>query len=161
MTRDTILMDEQADVRTMLLAFLRDGEYAAYQTEQFLKLWTKSLGLKKLPPLPAEFLLELSAVIRIAAWQRGGLTVEMQADFPPAEELLRELLERLLHRPKSFAVDPAACPAPLHGRVTRLWLRHCSWSAPAEVGVDVVVRRPHPDLLRDIFTELLRSSRAS
>lgn len=161
MTHGITLTDEQADVRMVLLAFLRDGRYAAEQTENFLKLWTKSLGLKKLPPLPAEFLLELSAVIRIAAWQRGGLTVEMQADFPPAEELLRELLERLLHQPKSFAVDPAACPAPLNGRVTRLWLRHCSWSAPAEVGADVVIRRPHPDLLRDIFTELLRNSRAS
>lgn len=160
MTHDIMLTDEQADVRMVLVAFIRDGEYAGQQTAMFLKRWSKSLGRRKLPPLPAEFLLELSAVLRVAAWQQGGLTVEMQVDFPPAEDLLRELLERLRDRPESFAVDPVACPAPLTNRVTRLWLRHCSWSAPAEVGVDVVIRRPHPDLLRDIFAELLRNFRA-
>jgi hypothetical protein len=150
MTTDSIaLIDERADVRAILTAFIRDGEFAAAQTDAFLKRWTKSLGLRKLPPLPAEFLLELSAVLRIASWQSAGLDTQMKADFPTASELLRELIERLLKRPESFAIDLKECDAPLTGRVTRLWLRHCSWSAPTEFGVDVVVRRPDRELLWD------------
>lgn len=158
-TNDVALMDERADVRAILGAFIRDGQYAAAQTAEFLKRWSKSLGRRKLPSLPAEFLLELSAVLRIAAWQNANLDVEMKADFPPASELLRELIERLLKRPESFAIHLKDGDAPLTRRVTRLWLRHCSWSAPTELGGDVVIRRPDRELLWDAMAELLLGSR--
>lgn len=161
MTDDTQMTDEQADVRMVLLAFLRDGEYAAEQTENFVKLWTKSLGLKKLPNLPAEFLLELSAVLRIAAWQQAGLATEMQAEFPPAQELLRELVERLRDHPESFSLELINSACPLTDRVAQLWFRNCSWSATSELGVDVVLRRPNRELLRDLLAELLGDSQGS
>ena len=155
MTGDTQFTDEQADVHMVLLAFFRDGEYAAEQTEKFLKLWAKSLGLKKLPALPAEFLLELSAVLRIAAWQEAGLTDEMKTEFSPAKELLRLLVERLRDHPESFSLDLKNAPVPLTDRVAKLWFRNCSWSATSELGVDVVLRRPSRELLWDLLAELL------
>lgn len=139
----------------ILRAFIDDGRYEAVQTAAFLKLWAKSLKPRKLPPLPAEFLLELGAVLRIAAWQLADLTTEMQADFPPAAELLRELVERLFYKPESFSNDPQKCPAPLSTRSSRLWFRHCSWTATGQLGVDVVIRKPDPNLVLDLLIELL------
>jgi len=58
----------QAEVLRVIEAFVRDAQHAADElVTGFLPRWFKSLGLKKPPSLPAEFLLELSAVLRIVA----------------------------------------------------------------------------------------------
>jgi hypothetical protein len=153
--------DEHQMVVTALEAFARDSQYMADLAGQFLKRWFASIGYDKNPPaLPAEFLLELSAVIRIAHWQRAGLTTEMGAEFPPAAELLEQLLSRLLEDPLSFCLDPGACPAPLQKQVVMTWFRHCSWTATSELGSDVVVNPIDEDLLLDALADLLWQHRS-
>jgi len=103
----------------------------------------------------------LSAVLRIAAWQQAGLANEMHAEFRPAQELLRQLVERLRNQPESFSLELKNAPVPLTDRVARFWFRNCSWSATSELGVDVVLRRPNHELLRNLLAELLGDSQGS
>lgn len=133
--------DRDRQVIDAVAAFIGDAEHMAQLVRGFLTNWFKGLGLgKKRPSLPAEFLLELAGVIRIAHWQRAGLLDAMGERFPPWQDLLEQLMRRLMEAPASFCFDPRTSPAPLCRRSALIWFRRCSWSASREVGVDLVVR---------------------
>lgn len=148
-------LDEFHEVTTVVDAYWRDGEHMAKLTARCLDAWYKAWGRKKPLPLPLEFLLELSAVIRIATWQRAGFTDQMDAGFPPWEELLEQLLARLFTNPTSFSWDSGACPAPLWNRVAGLWFQHCSWTAMSTLGSDVVVHPADEEKLLDALADVL------
>ena len=152
-------LDEQSDVRVMLEAFLIDANYSARLTQKFVRAWSKSLGMDLAATLPAEFLTELSAVIRIASWQLSGLDSYMGAALPAWQDLFRELLRRLAHAPESFGDDPKTFAAPLARRVMEFWFTRCSWCAPLFLGVDIVAHRPDPQVLLDALAELLWQGR--
>jgi hypothetical protein len=147
--------DEHDEVTKVLSAFVGDGEYMATLVARFLDEWHQAMGRKKPLPLPAEFLLELSAVIRIAIWQRAGLTLEMGADFPPWQELLEQLLSRLFTNPTSFSCDPYSCPAPLRKKVVEFWFQRCSWTATLILGTDIVIHPVDEELLLDALADAL------
>jgi hypothetical protein len=150
---------EQADVLVTLSAFIVNAEYAARLTAQLLKRWEKTFKLDLSETLPAEFLTELSAVVRIATWQQAGVDASMREVLPPWRTLLRDLLRRLAYAPETFSNDPFNCSAPLARRVTELWFQKCSWSAPLILGVDMAAHRPDPQALLAAMAELLLRSR--
>ena len=132
-------LDKQ--VIELTAAFISDAERMAQLVRGFMSNWFKGLGLKeKQPSLPAEFLLELAGVIRVAQWQRAGLLDAMGEEFPPWQNLLEQLMCRLMEAPTTFCFDPRTSQAPLCRRSTWIWFRRCSWSACREVGVDLVIR---------------------
>ena len=147
--------DEQSDVRVMLEAFLIDAHYSARLTQGFVRVWSKALGMDLAATLPAEFLTELSAVIRIASWQLTGLESYLGADLPSWRMLFRELLHRLAHAPETFGDDPTTCAAPLARRVMKFWFTRFSWCAPLFLGVDMVARRPDSQVVLEALAELL------
>lgn len=147
--------DELQEVVEVLAAHVGDAEYMAVLTARVLDQWYEAWGRKTPLPLPLEFLLELSAVIRIAVWQHAGLTDAMGAGFPAWQELLEQLLARLFNDPTSFSCDPLRCPAPLSKRVTSLWFNHCSWTATSLVGTDIVVHAVDEELLLDALADVL------
>jgi len=155
MAISTAERDEHQDVLTLVEAFLADGEYMATLLSAFLRRWFKAIGRRKPLPLPTEFLLELSAVIRIAMWQRSAVIAERLPDFPPSEELLDELITRLFREPASFSCDPSSCPAPLHKQVVSWWSRNCSWSAAPLLGADILVGAIDKDALLDALAAVL------
>jgi hypothetical protein len=133
-----------------IAAFIGDAEYMAELVHRFLTNCFKGLGLPIYEHcLPAEFLLELAAVIRIAQWQRAGLVDAMGEKFLPWQDLLRQLIRRLMEEPLSFSFDPKACSAPLCRRVVGVWFHRCSWSAVREIAVDVIV---HPLAAYDMLS---------
>ena len=76
------------EVVPILEAFIRDAEYMAHLAAQFLdECLIKSLGFHKPLCLPAEFLMEVSAVIRIANWQRGALMPVLGIEFPQSARM--------------------------------------------------------------------------
>lgn len=135
-------------------AFIGDAEHMAQLVHGFLTNWFKGLGLgKKQPCLPAEFLLELAGIIRVAQWQRAGLLDAMGEKFPPWQDLLEQLMCRLMDAPASFCLDARTSPAPLCRRSALIWFRRCSWSACREVGVDLVIR---PLSINDMLTAVAK-----
>lgn len=152
-------LDEQRDVFAILYAMVADSYRMADETQTFLRRWQKTMKLRRKFQFPAEFLAELSAVLRIASWQESGLAKELGAEFSPAEELLRGLYQRLFESPESFGFEPATCDAPLSREVMRIWWKRCSWSAPGILGVDAAVGQRRRDLQVDALVELLWSCR--
>jgi hypothetical protein len=152
-------LDEQADVRVMLQAFVIDANYSAQLTARFVNVWAKSLNVDMTNALPAEFLTELSAIIRIASWQLSGLASYMGADLPSWRTLFRELLHRLAHAPETFGDDSTTCAVPLARRVMELWFTRCSWCAPLFLGVDMIAHRPDSQVLLEALAELLWQGR--
>lgn len=151
--------DERHDVFAILRAMVADSHRMADATHAFLERWRKTLKLRRKLQFPAEFLVELSAVLRIASWQQSGLAKELGAEFPAAEELLRDLFQRLLESPLSFGLDPATCQSPLSREVMRIWWKRCSWAAPGLLSADIAVAQSHRDLQIDALVELLWACR--
>lgn len=159
MAQSQLMNDEQSDVADILQAMIVDGRRMADLASAFLRRWFDEPESKTALRFPAEFLLEMTAVLRIADWQRSDLAKELEIVFPPADELLIQLLDRLADNPYSFSYDPDHCPAPLSREIMVVWFERCSWTGSKILNADVVVDRTHLDLQVDLLTELLWACR--
>lgn len=159
MAQSQSMTDEQSDVADILQAMIFDGRRMADLASEFLVRWFDEPRSKSALRFPAEFLLELSAVLRIADWQRSEVAKELEITFPPADELLIQLLDRLADDPYSFSYDPNHCPAPLSREVMVVWFERCSWTGLKLLKADVAVDRRHPELQIDLLAELLWTCR--
>lgn len=151
--------DEQYDVAEILQALIADGRQMADLAADFLCHWFELYESNPASRFPAEFVLEVSAILRIASWQRSGLVKELTTEFPPADALLDQLLGRLADDPFSFSYDPNHCPAPLSREILRVWFERCSWKAPGLLGADITVDPQHLELQLDVLAELLWTCR--
>lgn len=143
---------QNRQVVDMIAAFMRDAEHAADLVDRLLRTWFLGLGVGITPTsFPAEFLLELAAVIRIAQWQKANLLDVLGEQFAPWPDLLGQLMRRLMEDPTSFSLDPKMCPAPLSRRVVWVWFHRCSRSAIREVGVDVAIQ---PKAVEEMLEEI-------
>jgi hypothetical protein len=93
--------------------------------------------------LPAELLLELAAVLRIAIWERDGLLDPVAVGLPHARDAYDELMERAAHRPDSFS--SVVISPPLHRKVMWVVLRQLAWNGRRDLGADVVLGRTDGD----------------
>jgi hypothetical protein len=136
---------------------IRDAEYMASLVIAFLE------GLGMLPPrgqrrpnpvgLPAEFLLELAAVLRIAAWERAGLRDSLCRGLPPAEEALDDLFRRYV--PVAGLEQPERRSSTLAMDVFKISLSRLAWEARGALRTDVVLDRPADDLLLESMADFL------
>jgi hypothetical protein len=159
MAQSQSMTDEQSDVASILQAMIVDARWMADLACEFVRRWFDGAEPKSASRFPAEFLLEVSAVLRIADWQRSDIAKELAISFPPADELLIQLLGRLADDPYSFSYDPDHCPSPLSREVMRIWFERCSWTGLRILNADVAVDRTHLDLQVDLLTELLWACR--
>ena len=131
--------DNSQTAATVLAAFTGHGSHTADLVARFLKAWLHDLGFRGKPVFPTEFLVELGSILCIARWQESGVLSEASSEFPPWSELFNDLVERFCDEPLSLCRDQSYKSTPLDRQVVDFWFRHCSWSAPTKLGVDVAV----------------------
>lgn len=83
------------------------------------------------------FMVELAAVVQVAAWEDAGLRHLIPLDFSPAAKAMSDLVWRYHLDPMSF-MDPAAGTA-VFNRVVAAWAIHCHPDARAMLGCDIVM----------------------
>ena len=122
---------------------IREADLMASLTIAFIDrtgVFPPERRLERPVALPATFLLELAAVLRIAVWECHGLRAQLPSDLPTAEYAYADLLDRAAHRPESFSSDLIS--PPLHRRVMDVTLRYFAWNGRRDWGADVLSRSP-------------------
>jgi len=111
------------------------------------------------PPrrLPAWFLLELGAALRLWLWECHGMRLHREAGLPPAEEALRGVFGRLT----APAADQPAGGTPLSRRVLALFVEHFAWSGRADLDADLVLGEVDEDALVEVLANLVWAHRAA
>jgi hypothetical protein len=123
----------------VLEGFLSNAQYMADLVGAFLE------GHRLVPPpeqrrnqpvvLPAGFLLDLGAALRLACWEHEGLRDYLPADLPSAQPSLDRLLESL----RTGQEDPETPSAALLRQVLLTWFTCFAWSCLEELGADVLL----------------------
>jgi hypothetical protein len=105
--------------------------------------------------LPAWFLLELAAAMRLWIWEHHGIRLHLEAGLPPAAEAFRAVFRRL-REPNN---DATGMLAPLSASVLNLFIQHFAWSGLQDLGADLVLSEADDDELVDILANLIWSHR--
>jgi hypothetical protein len=85
--------------------------------------------------LPAAFLLDLGAALRLLAWEQGGLHVHRDAGLPPAEQALHDAFGLLA--PKSGAEPRHSVE--LSRKVVALFAERFAWLGRHDLDADVML----------------------
>ncbi len=149
----------RADVEFILAALIRQAHADAEHVAGFISDWLWPLGLRRATAFPPEFLLELAAIVRIAAWQRAGCTSALKDTFPPARELLEDLIRRFISDPMSFDFEVSSVRRGLCSQVFSTWISRCAWNASSEIGADVWFTEIDEDLLLNLMADFLHKIR--
>jgi hypothetical protein len=155
----TDLDGQRADVELFITARIRLAHTDAEHVAVFLRSWLQSLGLGHAASFPRGFLAELAAILRIALWQRGGLPADLENAFPPAAELLEQLIRGFIADPLSFVSTASGDRHGLRSQVESIWLARCAWTAPSELAADVWLGDIDEDLLVNALAEFLWTNR--
>ena len=118
-------------------------------------LFLRTLGLEASPTrpiqLPATFLLELGAALRLLCWEDRGLSAHLDAGLPPSSRALREIFLTL--------ADPEVTSRPLKEtlayRVFVLFAEHFAWSGTEELDAQVALGEADEDSLLEALADFL------
>jgi hypothetical protein len=103
--------------------------------------------------LPAAFLLELAAALRLLAWEQAGLRAHLDAaGLPPAAQALRDLFLAATGR---LPGPPASPAGTLAYRVTALFAERFAWDARGELGAEVALGEADEDALLEALADFL------
>jgi hypothetical protein len=114
--------------------------------------WLKDAGcrprrVERIPPAALSRAADAAAALRLETWERSGLPTYLHEEVPASAAAF----EQVCASPAGIDSDAAGPPAaPLARRVFGVWLRNCSWSAPAELGVDIALDGPESLTARDL-----------
>ena len=106
-------------------------------------------------PLPAAFLLELAAALRLLVWEDCGLSTHLDAGLPPSRQALREVLLT----PAAPEVTPGPLNESLAYRVMVLFAERFAWAGREELDVDVAMGEADEDALLDALADFLWDNR--
>ena len=106
--------------------------------------------------LPVGYLLELVAVVQLRVWEMNGLQPSLPKDLPTAHAAAADLCSRIKNNPLQFGTFASAT---LSEQIRQLWLERFSWSAPAILGVDVMVGEINEDALVKAVAQILWNHR--
>ena len=138
-----------------LIHFIRDeAERDADQLGGFLA----SLGIVAPPDkpfkLPLSHLLDLSAAVRLLHWEEAGIQVHRESGLPPAEVVLRDVIDGALSAGVGGGADPA-----WHARVFEATISRFAWAARKAFGTDIQLGFPNEDDLVEAMAQILWSHR--
>ena len=91
-------------------------------------------------PLPLGAALQLAAALRLQQWEDRRFRDHLPADLPSAESTLVDALLMLRKGPSSALAKTSG--QSLARKCFVAWLRGFSWSARAELGIDVLLTGP-------------------
>ena len=139
-----------------IAALVENALYQADLVGRFLNAVRHQLPASKQKEpiaLPADFLLELGAALRLAMWERQGFRPYLP-DFPSAETAIVELVQRCW----PDQTGPSTGESILR-RVLETWFGHFAWSGLEELGVDVLLDTPGSAALFDDLAGFLWAHR--
>ena len=105
--------------------------------------------------LPAAFLLDLGAALRLLDWELGGLHVHRDAGLPPAEQALHDAFRGLV---ESAGANGAA-DRDLARRVVALFAARLAWHGRPELGAEVALDHLDEDAMLDALAAFLWARR--
>lgn len=136
---------------SLVRAVVRHAELAADLTTEVLKKM-----FPEEPPeylrLPANYLLELGAVLQIGFWEFNGLSAHIDAGLPSHAQASKKLLERAQKGPSEFAGDNAT---PIQTQVQQFWIDNLAWDGLSLMGKEMVVGEIDEEQLLDLAAQFL------
>lgn len=128
-----------ADVVAWIAAVLRQMDHAADLVVAFFRVsGMMDADQKQMPPLPAEFLLELASLLQLREWHAAGVIEWHDPDGLSIDDLIAHAIDRL-------RADPLAAQAERRGTesmiaILRTWHDTCALAGREYLDVDVAVR---------------------
>jgi hypothetical protein len=107
--------------------------------------------------LPAGYLLDLGAALRLLAWERAGLDPAAVAGLPPAWQALRTVC--LAAAADRNGTPPAEPPGTLARRVLAAFVEYFAWCGRAELAADVALSAADEDELLEGLADFLWANR--
>lgn len=139
--------------------FLRNAIVArAHRNAEMVDRWIRLL-LKRPEGeivLPANFLLELGAIICLAEWESLGLRQFLPDDLPASRVAMYELGARAKKGSSEFEGPDAA---PLSIRVFQVWLENFAWQGPELLQAELIVGNVDEDVFADLLADLIWKNR--
>lgn len=124
-------------------------------------IFLNALGLHATPDrpihLPAAFLLDLGAALRLLAWEQEGLHPQEVAGLPPARQALADVFLALKHPPTQ--VESAVAAGSLAYRVCQAFVDHFAWSGRDELDADVTLGEADEDAVLEALADFLWAHR--
>ena len=108
-------------------------------------------------PLPAAFLLDLGAALRLMAWEQAGINPQHVAGLPPAQEAIRDVLLSLRQPPTGAA--QADAPGTLARRVGAAFFEHFAWCGLGELDADVTLGAADEEAVLEALADFLWAHR--
>ena len=117
----------------------------AYRDADRVNVFLKALGLVpragRQLQLPATFLLDLGAALRLMCWEQCGVCIHLHAGLPSARQALLEVLRSLTTEPDSSGTSTSALPY----KVMLLFVERFAWNGWPKLGADVTLELAHAD----------------
>jgi hypothetical protein len=135
-----------------LVQFVTEG--AAWEADAAV-LFLKTVGLApqpgKLCRLPADFLLNLGAAMRLLVWEQAGITAHIEAGLPPALEATgRVFLEATQQPSREHRPNPWLSLA-----VFRLTVDLFAWTGRRNLRAEIRLEFPDEDALVEALARFL------
>lgn len=128
---------------------------AAARDADLVGLFLRELGLTGTADqpvsLPARFLCQLAAALRLLVWEAQGFFFHRAAGLPSADQALDDAFAVLL--------DPSADPTQLGINVLRLSLERFAWHGLGDRNADIALDDLTDDAALDVLAEFLWASR--
>ena len=139
-------------------AVLRRADESAMRLHETLKAmgFLPEDGEGQQATFPKGFLLELSAVLQLAAWEYKDQRHHIDAGLPCFDEAAEDLKNRAETAPADFH---QLASATLHKRVLSFCLENISWQGLDYLGTDVFVGEIDEEALLDGLAEFLWANR--
>jgi hypothetical protein len=137
--------------RVSVIEFLAATMLQAHRSAELVAQYLERIGLvpgrrqrmKRPVILPAAFLLQIAAAIRLREWELSGVAQQPLAGLPSSEDVLASAFDFLRAFSTGAAQDE---PAPsVSGQVFAVWYRYFALTAPRDLGVNVIIGGKPPD----------------
>ena len=136
----------------------RHADYAAALLDALAAEASRRGEVFDVQGLPIGFLLELGAIMQLHVWSITGVLPLLPVELPPVDVASNELNARVQTDSGQFEKVESAT---LSNRLLRVWLEHFSWTAPAILGVDVVLGNVDEEILIETVAQLLWNNRCA
>lgn len=136
---------------SLMGAIVRHAELAADLTAEVLKQMFPEEPPENLR-LPANFLLELGAILQIGYWEFNGMSAHIEAGLPSKADASKELSERAQKGPSEFIGDNAT---PIQTQVQQFWIHNLAWDGPSLMSTEMVVGEIDEDRFLDLAAHFL------
>jgi hypothetical protein len=128
---------------------------AAARDADAVGLFLRERGLTGTPEkplkLPAGFLLELAAALRLSAWETQGFSFHHAAGLPRADQAIRDVLHAF--------VDLDGKPTQRCSAVLRLAMEHLAWIGLSDWNADIALEDLGDETALDVLAEFLWTHR--